>query len=82
MVINGNKIFLLTGGFNMLICSNPFYVNDNGNGYSLDVRDVICSECHIVIDRQKKYKGNKDFEFSDNYKKDFKYCPFCGSGLY
>ena len=65
----------------MLIYSNPFYINDNGNGYSLDERDAICSDCYKVIDRQQKYSGWKYFKFSNTYKKQFKFCPFCGSKL-
>ncbi|MDD4779198.1 MAG: hypothetical protein PHT02_01150 [Tissierellia bacterium] len=63
----------------MLVYSNSFYIADNGNGYSLDVRDAICSNCHKVIDRQKKYKNmDSDFGFSDNEKREWKYCPYCG----
>ena len=62
-----------------MIYSNPFYTDDNGNGYSLYERDAICLNCHKVIDRQKKYKNiDKDFNFSDNEKKNWKNCPYCG----
>lgn len=66
----------------MLIYSNPFYVEDNGNGYSLQVRDAICSNCHKVIDRQEKYNGDSTFGFSDNNKSKWKFCPNCGKKLY
>jgi DNA-directed RNA polymerase subunit RPC12/RpoP len=66
----------------MITYSNPTYVSDNGNGYDLDERDAICSNCHKVIDRQEKYRGiDKRFGFSDNEKKKWKYCPYCGEKL-
>jgi DNA-directed RNA polymerase subunit RPC12/RpoP len=65
-----------------MIYSNPFYISDNGNGYDLDVRDAICSGCGKIIDRQEKYrKIDKDFHFSDNQKKEWKFCPYCGIEL-
>lgn len=65
-----------------MIYSNPFYIEDNGNGYSLYERDAICSNCHRVIDRQVKYKGiDGDFGFSSNEKKEWKNCPYCGGKL-
>jgi len=67
----------------MLIYSDSFYIDDNGSGYSLDVRDAICSNCYKVVDRQKKYRGiNEDFDFSSNEKKEWKSCPYCGTSLY
>jgi DNA-directed RNA polymerase subunit RPC12/RpoP len=67
----------------MLVYSNPVYISDNGNGYSLDVRDVICSNCGKVIDRQEKYRNiYKDFAFSENEKEQWKFCPYCGEKLY
>lgn len=67
----------------MLIYSNPFYIKDNGNGYDLDERDAICSNCKKVIDRQKKYRNIDDtFKFSKREKEEWKYCPFCGEKLY
>ena len=64
-----------------MIYSNPFYISDNGNGYSLYERDVICSNCHKVIDRQVKYRDYKEFGFSSNEKSEWKYCPYCGAEL-
>ena len=62
-----------------MIYSNSFYIKDNGNGYSLDERDAICLGCHKVIDRQEKYRDiDKDFNFSNNEKKTWKHCPYCG----
>lgn len=67
----------------MLIYSKPFYIQDNGNGYDLDVRDSICSNCHQVIDRQEKYRNiYKEFRFSDTDKGNWKFCPYCGKDLY
>jgi predicted RNA-binding Zn-ribbon protein involved in translation (DUF1610 family) len=67
----------------MLVYSNPVYIDDNGNGYDLDVRDAICTKCGKVIDRQEKYRGiYKDFGFSTREKHEWKYCPFCGEKLY
>lgn len=66
-----------------MIYSNPFYIKNNGNGYSLHERDAICENCHKVIDRQQKYEGiDVDFKFSEREKKDFKHCPYCGIKLY
>lgn len=66
----------------MLVYSNPVYIEDNGNGYSLDERDAICASCGKVIDRQQKYrKIDTDFDFSSNEKRAWKYCPFCGEKL-
>lgn len=65
----------------MLIYSNPFYAGEE-NGYDLDERDAICSNCHEVIDRQRKYRGiDKEFKFSRNNKDKWKHCPFCGEKL-
>jgi predicted RNA-binding Zn-ribbon protein involved in translation (DUF1610 family) len=66
----------------MLVYSNPHYIADNGNGYNLDERDAICTNCGKVIDRQQKYSGWKEFGFSEREKKEWKYCPFCGEKLY
>jgi len=56
------------------------YIKDNGNGYSLEERDAICSKCHTVIDRQKKYEGiDKKFNFSTNEKHKYTHCPYCGN---
>lgn len=60
----------------MLIYSGEFFTADNGNGYSLSERDAICGNCHKVVDRQKKYLGEKAFKFSSE-KKDWKFCPYC-----
>jgi hypothetical protein len=66
----------------MLVYSNPHYIEDNGNGYALDERDAICSNCGKVIDRQKKYrKVDKEFGFSEREKDEWKYCPFCGTEI-
>jgi DNA-directed RNA polymerase subunit RPC12/RpoP len=66
----------------MLIYSNSFYIEDNGNGYDLDERDAICSKCHKVIDRQVKYRGtSEDFGFSTKEKEEYKYCPYCGEKI-
>ena len=63
--------------------SGSFYIDDNGNGYSLEKRDAICSSCGKIIGRQVKYKGiDNDFDFSDNEKQDYKYCPYCGNSLF
>jgi len=65
-----------------MIYSNPFYIKDNGNGYSLYIRDAICTKCHKIIDRQEKYeKIDSDFGFSNNEKKEWKHCPYCGEKL-
>lgn len=65
----------------MLIFSNPFYIDDDGNGYALDERDAICASCHKIIDRQKKYRGvDTEFKFDTN-KIEWKYCPYCGEKL-
>lgn len=62
-----------------MIYSNPFYIKNNGNGYSLDVRNAIYSGCFKVIDRQQKYTSiDKEFGFSNNEKKEYKFCPYCG----
>lgn len=62
-----------------MIYSNSFYIKNNGNGYSLDVRDAICSNCHKVIDRQEKYTDiHKEFRFSNDEKQNYKFCPYCG----
>jgi hypothetical protein len=67
----------------MLIYSESHYVANNGNGYSLDERDAICSNCHNAIDRQEKYRGvDKSFGFSESEKKAWRYCPYCGTELY
>mgnify|MGYP000984424521 CR=1 FL=1 len=67
----------------MIIYSDSFYIGDNGNGYNLDVRDVICSNCHNIIDRQEKYRGiDKDYKFSNTNKSKWKNCPYCGKFLY
>lgn len=46
--INKESVFLI-------IYSNSFFREENG--YEIEERDIICSSCHIVIDRQKKYKN-------------------------
>jgi hypothetical protein len=69
----------------MLIYSDSFYVADNGNGYSLNKRDAICSKCHKVVGRQEKYDVfDTEFKFKidDCEKKDWRFCPFCGKPLY
>jgi uncharacterized protein with PIN domain len=66
----------------MFIYSNSFFIEDNGNGFSLDERDAICSNCKKVLDRQQKYKNiDKKFKFSDKEKNEWKYCPYCGKKL-
>lgn len=65
-----------------MIYSNPFYIEDNGNGYSLYERDAICSKCHKVIDRQVKYKDiDNKFKFSTTEKQGYLHCPYCGAYL-
>lgn len=67
----------------MFIYSNSFCTEDNGNGYTVDERDAICSNCHKIIDRQIKYRGiDKDFKFSIKEKDEYKNCPYCGEKLY
>jgi len=66
----------------MFIYSNSFYIEDNGNGYDLDERDAICSNCHKVIDRQVKYRGiDTEFKFSVKAKEEWEHCPYCGERL-
>ena len=65
----------------MLIYSNEFYISNNGNGYELYERDAICGNCGYVLDRQERYKGNKDFTFSETIKTKWKFCPVCGEKL-
>jgi RNA polymerase subunit RPABC4/transcription elongation factor Spt4 len=64
-----------------MIYSNPFYIKDNGNGYSLYQRDAICEKCHRVIDRQEKYESYMDFDFTSSEKREYKFCPYCGAEL-
>jgi DNA-directed RNA polymerase subunit RPC12/RpoP len=62
--------------------SRPHYIQDNGNGYSLEERDALCSKCGKSIGRQVKYKNiDKEFSFSDNEKAEYKHCPYCGERL-
>ena len=67
----------------MLVYSNSFYIKDNGNGYSLHIRDAICSNCGKIIGRQEKYERMyKEFAFSNREKAEWGYCPYCASKLY
>lgn len=67
----------------MIIYGSTSYIEDNGNGYDLDVRDALCSKCHNLIDKQEKYRGIDDeWRFSKKEKELWEYCPLCGEGLY
>lgn len=67
----------------MLIYSNSFYIEDNGAGYDLDVRDAICNSCGKVFCRQEKYRGiSREWTFAKSGYDAFRYCPYCGKSLY
>jgi len=67
----------------MLIYSNPFYIEDNGNGYDLDLRDAICRNCLKVLGRQENYRDiDEKFKFPEREKNEYKFCPYCGEELY
>jgi DNA-directed RNA polymerase subunit RPC12/RpoP len=66
----------------MLIYSDSFYAKSNGNGYDLDERDAICSNCNNILDRQIKYRTiDTKFRFSTNEKDKWRNCPYCGEKL-
>ena len=67
----------------MLIYGNSFFIEDNGNGYAIEERDAICTNCGNIVDRQVKYVSiDKQFPFSDIKKVLWKNCPYCGEKLY
>jgi hypothetical protein len=65
----------------MLRCGDETYIQDNGNGYDLYTRQVVCSNCIKVIGKQEKYCGiDKDFKFTQRQDL-WDFCPFCGEKL-
>ena len=52
-----------------------------GCGYERYIREVYCTSCGKKIASQTKYTDSQDFFFDDREKKDYKFCPYCGTPI-